>query len=640
MHPHKAARGLVHEVLGALGRFPPGNDLRGLVAAVIALSDVRVLLVFLFRLFIYIVKDVRMAVCRELVVVFISAATLGSGRCGVGVVGLASAGHGFGSPQELTVALLHVKPGSRGKAKPLASDGLPQAFLIHLVISSFAPDCPKEGFVGDAARHASPARMFGAIRTDIFFRLRGRTAMVRAVVMVSIFASAVRGFTHGARQGPGAERALLGGLRRVSGLRAGGIRAADEHFDYLVIGAGSGGIASARRAAQYGAKVAVVEKARLGGTCVNVGCVPKKVMFMSASMMEMMHDAPGYGYHDVQYKFEWKTIKENRDAYVARLNGIYGRNLENSNVHTITGAASFASSKEVVVDGKTYSADHILIAVGGRPVMPTFPGAEHAINSDGFFELEDLPKRAVVIGGGYIAVELAGVLQALGSEVTLVVRGHRPLKNFDDIICETLAEELDKTGMKVHCETQVEEVVRGDADGPMTVRLNNGEVVEDVDCLLAATGREPLVDSLNLEAAGVKTSPKGYVEVDGFQQTNVDGVYAVGDVTGKIELTPVAIAAGRKLSDRLFDGQKEAKLDYENVPTVVFSHPPIGTIGLTEKQAIDKYGEDDVKARAAPDPPRPRCPGHSRFWAVLHRCTSQPSPTCTTPLPSARRRQP
>lgn len=380
--------------------------------------------------------------------------------------------------------------------------------------------------------------------------------------------------------------------RRVS------VRMADGHYDYLVIGAGSGGIASARRAAQYGAKVAVVERARLGGTCVNVGCVPKKVMFMAASMMEAMHDAPGYGYKDVSYKFDWPTIKANRDAYVKRLNGIYGTNLGNSDVETLTGTASFVGPKEVKVGDKSYTAEHVLIAVGGKPSMPDFPGAEMAINSDGFFELEEQPKRAVVIGGGYIAVELAGVLQALGTDVTLVVRGERPLKNFDDLICETLYDELVKAGMEVKCATTVKGAKKG-GDGTMDVTFSDDSVLSGVDCLLAATGRVPLVEPLNLGAAGVQADGKGYIAVSEFQETNVEGVYAVGDVTGKIELTPVAIAAGRKLSDRLFGGVAGAKLDYSLVPTVVFSHPPIGTMGLTEKEAAAEYGADDIKVCAA-----------------------------------------
>lgn len=416
---------------------------------------------------------------------------------------------------------------------------------------------------------------------------RASTPYSTLVAAAALFGGA-SAFSRVALRGPQLAR------RSAHSLRGGGVQAADGHYEYLVIGAGSGGIASARRAAQYGAKVAVVERARLGGTCVNVGCVPKKVMFLAASMMEAMHDAAGYGFHDVSYKFDWPTIKANRDAYVLRLNGIYERNLGNSGVETLSGTASFVGPKEVAVGGKTYTADHILIAVGGAPTMPDFPGAEHAINSDGFFELEDLPKKAVVIGGGYIAVELAGVLRALGTDVTLVVRGNRPLKNFDDLICETLAEEMDKAGMKVVCETTVSAAAKA-ADGSLTVSLSDGSAVEGVDCLLAATGRAPLIGGLGLDKAGVAVSKKGTVEVDAFQATNVPGVYAVGDVTGQIELTPVAVAAGRRLSDRLFDGQTEAKLDYAQVPTVVFAHPPIGTLGLTEKEAVAQYGADDIK---------------------------------------------
>ncbi|KAG8457502.1 hypothetical protein KFE25_004138 [Diacronema lutheri] len=413
-------------------------------------------------------------------------------------------------------------------------------------------------------------------------------------IMRSVVAAAAFFGSAGAFNSRGALRGSLLARRSASTLRGGGVQLADGHYEYLVIGAGSGGIASARRAAQYGAKVAVVERARLGGTCVNVGCVPKKVMFLAASMMEAFHDAPGYGFHNVDVKFDWPTIKANRDAYVLRLNGIYGKNLGTSGVDTLSGTASFVGPREVSVGGKTYTADHILIAVGGTPSMPSFPGAEHAINSDGFFELADLPKKAVVIGGGYIAVELAGVLKALGSEVTLVVRGARPLKSFDDLICETLVEEMGKVGMDLRCSATVSSASKM-ADGSLSVALSDGTAIEGVDCLLAATGRKPLLEPLGLGTAGVELSAKGFVAVNEYQQTNVPGIYAVGDVTGNVELTPVAIAAGRRLSDRLFNGQKDAKLDYAQIPTVVFSHPPIGTMGLTEKEAVAQYGQDDVK---------------------------------------------
>lgn len=379
-------------------------------------------------------------------------------------------------------------------------------------------------------------------------------------------------------------------------------------YDYLVIGAGSGGIASARRAASYGAKVAVVEKARLGGTCVNVGCVPKKVMWNAASIAETLHDMKHYGfsgYESDAISFDWGFIKEARDRYIVRLNGIYERNMANSGITSILGTASLADeAKGVIVtpegggDPVTYSAKNILLATGGYPWFPDGDGIrEHAISSDGFFELEELPGSAVVVGAGYIAVELAGVLQALGSQTSLVIRKEKALREFDEMVADALDEEMQRQGINVVRNTDGVQSITADESGFKTVILKNGEVIEGVDCVIMAAGRNPLVEPLNLDGAGVEQSKDGYVAVNEFSETSVEGVYALGDVCGNIELTPMAIAAGRRLADRLFGGPKYdgAKVSYDNVPTVVFSHPPIGTIGMTEKQAIDRYGEDSVK---------------------------------------------
>jgi len=371
----------------------------------------------------------------------------------------------------------------------------------------------------------------------------------------------------------------------------------ETHFDYLVIGGGSGGIASARRAAQWGAKVAVVEGAAMGGTCVNVGCVPKKVMFNAATVNEMMHSAKQYGFSGVVEgsHFDWKAIKDARDAYVRRLNGIYDNNLKNNGVTAIEGFASFDGPKQVRVGDAVYTADHITIAVGGRTSMPaSIPGIEHCIDSNGFFELEYLPKKVAVVGAGYIAVEMAGIFNALGSDTSLFVRGQRALRRFDSLVSETLDKEMKKAGMKVVPETNIESVKKND-DGSLTIVLKGGEEHEGFDTVLMAIGREPLTEPLTLDKAGVHTDAKGYIQVDDFQNTNVDGVYALGDVCGNIELTPMAIAAGRRLSDRLFGGMTDAKADYSNVPTVVFSHPTIGTIGLTEEEARKEYGDDRIK---------------------------------------------
>eukprot|EP00752_Nemacystus_decipiens_P010117 g9018.t1 len=367
-----------------------------------------------------------------------------------------------------------------------------------------------------------------------------------------------------------------------------------EHYDYLVIGGGSGGVASARRAATYDAKVAVIEASAMGGTCVNVGCVPKKVMWNSAHVMDMVNEAKNFGVITSAGKFDWPTLKEARDSYITRLNGIYERNLGNSGVKIIQGYGAFVGPKTVRVEGVDYTADHILVAVGGRPTMPAMEGAEHCIDSNGFFLLEEQPKKVAVIGAGYIAVELAGVFQALGTDTTLLVRRDRPLRSFDSLLVDTLVKEMDKSGLTLKPHATTKSVTK-ETDGTLTLTLENGEVLGGFDQILVAAGREPILDKLGLDSAGVETE-QGYITVDDYQNTNVEGVYAVGDACDKkVELTPMAIAAGRRLSDRLFGGLDGAKADYNNVPTVVFSHPPIGTIGLTEEEAIKVHGEDNIK---------------------------------------------
>mmetsp|Transcript_157962 Transcript_157962/g.278870 ORF Transcript_157962/g.278870 Transcript_157962/m.278870 type:complete len:548 (-) Transcript_157962:104-1747(-) len=370
---------------------------------------------------------------------------------------------------------------------------------------------------------------------------------------------------------------------------------ADEHFDYLVIGGGSGGIGSARRAALHGAKVAVIERDRLGGTCVNVGCVPKKVMFNAGSVQEVIHQAAGYGFHIDGCKFDLKSLKEKRDAYVKRLNGIYSGNLEKSGITSITGDATFVGEREVKVGDKTYSGDHVLIAVGGKPLMPDIPGVEMAIDSNGFFDLEEIPKKVAVVGAGYIAVELAGILHCLGAEVDLMIRGDLPLRSMEADIVSLLKEEMEAQGVN-YVKGEVEALVAEDG-GTKTVKLKGGEERTGYDTVLFAIGRVPTTDTLNLDKAGVKTVHKGKIEVDPMSRTSAKQTYAVGDIVeGGVELTPVAIAAGRLLSDHLFNKlpEKDAIFDYDMVPTVVFSHPPLAVMGLTEKEAIERYGSDSV----------------------------------------------
>ncbi|PQQ28755.1 glutathione-disulfide reductase [Photorhabdus luminescens] len=367
-----------------------------------------------------------------------------------------------------------------------------------------------------------------------------------------------------------------------------------KHYDYIAIGGGSGGIASVNRAAMYGQKCALIEAKALGGTCVNVGCVPKKVMWHAAQIAESIHQyGPDYGFDTTINRFNWKTLIASRAAYIDRIHQSYERGLGNNKVDVIQGFARFVDAHTVEVDGEKITADHILIATGGRPVRPDIPGSEYGIDSDGFFALEEMPKRVAVVGAGYIAVEIAGVLHALGSETHLFVRQHAPLRSFDPMIVETLLEVINTEGPTLHTES-VPKSVSKNADGSLTLQLQNGKE-QTVDTLIWAIGREPATDNLNLSVAGVELNEKGYIRVDEYQNTNVKGIYAVGDNTGAVELTPVAVAAGRRLSERLFNNKPEEHLDYTNIPTVVFSHPPIGAVGLTEPQAKAQFGEEQVK---------------------------------------------
>jgi len=366
-----------------------------------------------------------------------------------------------------------------------------------------------------------------------------------------------------------------------------------QTYDYLVIGAGSGGMASARRAARYGAKVALIERGRLGGTCVNVGCVPKKVMWNAAECAEWLKDAADYGFQVGATQLDWATLKRARDEYVARLNGVYERNVELEGITLLRGAARFVAPDTLQVEGEQLFAKAILIATGGRPNVPMLPGAELGVTSDGFFELESRPRRVAVVGAGYIAVELAGVFSALRSDVTLFLRGGRLLSGFDDMLSSTLASEMSAAGISLMAAHELKSVTRG-ADGTLSVEALHGKHHTGFDALIWATGRIANSDDLGLDNIGVRLGAKNEVLVDDFQATNVAGVYAVGDVTGRKQLTPVAIAAGRYLADRLFGGKPDAKLDYDGIASVVFSHPPIGTVGLTEAEARELYG-DEVK---------------------------------------------
>jgi len=363
-----------------------------------------------------------------------------------------------------------------------------------------------------------------------------------------------------------------------------------KHYDLIAIGGGSGGLSAAERAAKYGAKCAVIEAGKLGGTCVNLGCVPKKVMWYGASLAQMLGDAPDYGF-DLEYKgFDWATLKRKRDTYVNNINTWYHTYLADSNIDEIVGYARFIDSNTLEVEGQRYSADHIVVAPGSRAVIPPVAGAELGMTSDGFFALEEQPRRVAVVGSGYIAVELAGVLNALGTEVTMFLRREHLLRKFDAMLRETLMEEMLNDGINIISSAQLERVVEG-ADGRIEIHCASGQVHAGFDKLIWAIGREPSSAGLELEQAGVEIDSEGFILVDEYQNTNIPGIYALGDVTRAPQLTPVAIAAARRLSDRLFGGMQDRRLDYSLVPTVVFSHPPIGTVGLSEGEARETHGD-------------------------------------------------
>ena len=368
-----------------------------------------------------------------------------------------------------------------------------------------------------------------------------------------------------------------------------------KKFDYICIGGGSGGIASANRAAKYGAKVALIEGKDLGGTCVNVGCVPKKVMWHGSQIAEtLQYYASDYGFDLDLIKFDWKKLVKNRETYISRIHAAYRKALEGNKIQVIRGFAKFIDSHTVDVNGERYTAPHILIATGGEPVIPPIPGADLGIDSNGFFQLDKRPERVAVVGAGYIAVEISGILNALGTDTHLFVRKDSPLRNFDSMVVESLLEAINKEGPTLHVHSVPKKVVK-EKNGSVTLHFETGDPC-NTDVVIWAIGRHPTTHKTNIKAAGVKTDQKGYINVDEYQNTNVKGIYCVGDIMkGGIQLTPVAIKAGRQLSERLFNNKPEAKMDYDLVPTVVFCHPPIGKIGLTETEAITKYSKSKVK---------------------------------------------
>ncbi|MGD8934515.1 MAG: glutathione-disulfide reductase [Gammaproteobacteria bacterium] len=363
-----------------------------------------------------------------------------------------------------------------------------------------------------------------------------------------------------------------------------------QHYDLIVIGGGSGGLAVAERAAEYGRKVAIIETRRLGGTCVNNGCVPKKVMWYAASLAHAVDDAGNFGIPARRDKTEWLKLVAGRDAYINNINQYWNDYVDHSGIERIEGYASFVDQHTVQVNGNRYAADNIVIATGGQPLVPPVPGAELGITSDEFFQLQQQPERVAIIGGGYIGVELSGMLNALGSKVTLVTMEDRILELFDPMISTVLENEMHREGIEIYQNVQAAQL-KHDDDGIALITVD-GTAFSGFDTVIWAVGRRPNTQGLNLEAAGIKVLPNGVIPVDEYENTAVPGIYAIGDITGKVALTPVAIAAGRKLAERLFNNRPDSKVDYDNVPSVVFSHPTVGTIGLTEGAARQRYGDD------------------------------------------------
>ncbi|MEN2393901.1 glutathione-disulfide reductase [Pseudomonas halotolerans] len=357
-------------------------------------------------------------------------------------------------------------------------------------------------------------------------------------------------------------------------------------FDLYVIGAGSGGVRAARFAAGFGAKVAVAESRYLGGTCVNVGCVPKKLLVYGAHYAEDLEQASAYGWTTGEASFDWATLIDNKDREINRLNGIYRNLLVNSGVVLHEGHARLTGPHEVEINGQRYTAEHIMIATGGWPVIPDIPGREYAISSNEAFFLKELPKRVIVVGGGYIAVEFAGIFHGMGAQTSLLYRGELFLRGFDGAVRKHLAEELSRRGLDLQFNADIKRIEKLD-DGSLEVELKDGRILA-TDCVFYATGRRPMLDNLGLEHTAVTLDEKGFVKVNEKYETAEPSILAIGDVIGRVQLTPVALAEGMAVARRLFKPEQYRLVDYRMIPTAVFSLPNIGTVGLTEEQAREE----------------------------------------------------
>jgi glutathione reductase (NADPH) len=360
-------------------------------------------------------------------------------------------------------------------------------------------------------------------------------------------------------------------------------------YDVIAIGAGSGGLSVVERAVSYGQKCAVVERGKVGGTCVNVGCVPKKIMWFGANLAHSIEDAKGYGFSVSNNGFDWAKLVEKREAYISGINHWYHGYLKDLGIDELTGDARFVDPHTLEIDGQYYSANHIVIATGTSPTLPTIPGAKHAITSDGFFAMGTQPKQVAIIGSGYVAVELAGVLNSLGTDVTMYLRKSHVLGEFDSLLKTTLFDALIKSGVTLKTNTQITSITQDNA--LLNVNDDQGDIQSGFDQVIYAVGRNPDHVGLDIENSGVEVNQHGYIPCDLFQNTNQAHIFALGDITGRAPLTPVAIAAGRRLADRLYNGQSDRHVDYQNIATVVFSHPPIGTVGLTEEEAKKEHGD-------------------------------------------------